>query len=176
MTPVVDMAQTPWEFDRLAELVAGNGSWRILEVGIWEGATLWHWLRIANSVTAIDDTMRAPGPGEWQVWATAMQTDLTLLHGSSLDRKTVEQARDLGPYDFVFIDADHTYPSVKADWDNYRPMVPSGGIVAFHDIVPRPEYGVHQLWQEIKAEPGSRTLEIVENSGRFNGIGVVWIP
>ncbi len=54
-------------------------------------------------------------------------------------------------------------------------MIAVGGIVAFHDITPRPDYGVHELWGEIKQEPGVRTLEIVENSGSFNGIGVVYL-
>lgn len=37
------------------------------------------------------------------------------------------------PIDLLFIDADHEYPQVKKDIENYLPLVKSGGIVGFHD-------------------------------------------
>ena len=36
-------------------------------------------------------------------------------------------------FDFVFIDADHSYEGVKGDWINYTPRVKQGGLVALHD-------------------------------------------
>lgn len=171
MKPNVDTAQTEWELDRLLEIVKAASPKRILEVGIWEGGTLWHWLQIAESVTAIDDTMRPPGQDVWQVWAQRSNTELRLLHGSSRNQSIIGQAE--GAYDFLFIDADHTYESVAADWTNYRPFVRDGGMVAFHDIVPRPDYGVDRLWDEIRAH--HRTVSIVDGNGRFNGIGVVYL-
>ena len=33
----------------------------------------------------------------------------------------------------VFIDADHQYESCKADYENWRPLVMPGGVIAFHD-------------------------------------------
>jgi len=35
--------------------------------------------------------------------------------------------------DFLFIDGDHHYESVKKDWDLYSPLLGNGSIVAFHD-------------------------------------------
>jgi Methyltransferase domain len=35
--------------------------------------------------------------------------------------------------DFLFIDADHSYDAIKADWDSWVPKVVDGGIVALHD-------------------------------------------
>lgn len=34
---------------------------------------------------------------------------------------------------FLFIDADHSYESVKKDWDDWFPKVQAGGIIALHD-------------------------------------------
>lgn len=172
--PTVDLAQTEWEFEQLLDLLIGWQPRRILEVGIWEGGTLYEWLDLGSHVTAVDDTMRPPGPGEWQKWARLSACELELLHGSSHDESIVARAAELGPYDFAFIDADHRYDAVKADWDNYRPMIEPGGLVAFHDIVPRPDYGVDRLWAEIKT--AHRTVEIVDGgSGRYNGIGIVYL-
>jgi predicted O-methyltransferase YrrM len=36
--------------------------------------------------------------------------------------------------DFVFVDANHTYPYVKADLENYKPLIKPGGVLAGHDI------------------------------------------
>ncbi len=38
--------------------------------------------------------------------------------------------------DFLFIDGDHSLPGVAQDFEMYGPFVRSGGIIAFHDIVP----------------------------------------
>ncbi len=35
--------------------------------------------------------------------------------------------------DLLFIDADHSYESVKRDWDDWFPKVRNGGVVALHD-------------------------------------------
>lgn len=37
------------------------------------------------------------------------------------------------PFNFVFIDADHTYDAVMRDFQNWSPMVRTGGWVAMHD-------------------------------------------
>ncbi|WP_019616970.1 class I SAM-dependent methyltransferase [Psychromonas ossibalaenae] len=39
-----------------------------------------------------------------------------------------------GNIDLLFIDGDHTYDGVKADWDSYSPMLQKGSVVVFHDI------------------------------------------
>lgn len=169
--------QTPWELAYMLGLLRDlPRPLSVLEIGIYEGGTLWHWLQKADLVVGVDDTMRDPGPEVWNSWAAKAGTELVLLHGSSHDPWLIEQAREHGPYGFCLIDADHTYDSVRRDWDNYRDMIRPNGIVAFHDILPRPDYGVNFLWSEIKAEPGARTMEIVEAGNTAAcGIGAVWV-
>ncbi len=175
--PDVETFQTPFELDQMLALFEKKNPARVLEVGSWQGGTLWHWLQTADRVVAVDDVMRfAP---EWIRWAADADTDLHLLLGRSQDANVVAQAEALGPYGFVLIDADHTYEAVKADWDNYGTMVEPGGLVLFHDILPRPGYGVDQVWSEVKAEVGACTVEIVETSTpddpRWGGLGVVFL-
>jgi hypothetical protein len=38
--------------------------------------------------------------------------------------------------DFLFIDADHSYEAVKADWNEWSPKVKKGGYIALHDSKP----------------------------------------
>ena len=52
------------------------------------------------------------------------------------------------PITFLWIDGDHTYEGVRADFDSWNPFVAQEGIVAFHDSLD-PRFGVHKLIKEI---------------------------
>lgn len=171
--PDIDVFQNQWELDQMVAVVERLQPSRILEVGAMYGGTLWHWLAIAPHVVVVDDEMR--NAAEWEKWADDADAQLDLLQGSSQDPALVEQVRELGPYDFIFIDADHRYEPVKADWENFRGMIAPGGVFAFHDTqhVGDPTYGVERLWGEITREPDVRWMHIVMTS--HCGIGMLWL-
>jgi predicted O-methyltransferase YrrM len=108
----------------------------------------------------------------------------TLVVGDSL--KTVPEFRRENPdiaFDLIFIDGDHSYDAVKADFLAYSPLVRAGGLVALHDIVPdhRARYGVETskssggvplFWHEL--QKSHRTEELVEDPDQDGyGIGLV---
>jgi len=176
--PEIETYQNPWELEELVRIFDYHRPAKVLEIGSWDGGTLWHWLHNSDTVLAIDVGMRRAE--DWLNWAEELGTRLLLIQSYSQDHTTVKAASVCGPYDFLFIDADHTYESVRADWDNYSPMVREGGLIALHDILPRPGYGVSILWEQIKELPGTRWMEICQNEvmpgneGRC-GIGLVWV-
>lgn len=103
--------------------------------------------------------------------------DAHLIIGPSASHETVEQAVKLGPYDLVYIDADHTEKCVRKDFEIYGPM---GRMVAFHDIAAIPwdgvkdtteKMGVPIVWNELKQ--GRVTAELVHGKPMM-GIGVLW--
>ena len=54
-------------------------------------------------------------------------------------------------YDCIFIDADHTYEGVKADYENALKCVNKNGFLIFHDIGNMGDgVGVGKFWEEIK--------------------------
>ena len=171
--PEVDVFQNLWELDQMLAVVNRLEPSRVLEVGTMWGGTLWHWLQFGGTVVSVDDEMRRAS--DWEQWADEAGADLVLLQGMSQDPALIEQARDLGPYDFIFIDADHRYEAVRADWENYRGMIAPGGIFAFHDTqhAGDPTYGVEQLWGEITREADVRWLHIVMTN--HCGIGMLWL-
>jgi predicted O-methyltransferase YrrM len=102
-----------------------------------------------------------------------------LVRDDSHKPTTLDQVREIlseQMIDLLFIDADHSYEGVKADFEMYSPLVRPGGIVAFHDIAndPNPTYGVHKFWGEIKNKYHHQ--EIIDDQNRIGyGIGVVFL-
>ncbi len=87
------------------------------------------------------------------------------------------------PFDLVFIDGDHTYDGVKADWEAYGQL---GKVVVFDDIAQDTDavkhtagevlsYGVSQLWHELEAGALFWDTETIVAPPSRNGKGVlVW--
>ena len=84
------------------------------------------------------------------------------------DSKEVCKTWDKGEIKLLFIDGDHSYEGVKADWENYGPMCK---VVGFHDIDNKNEPGCVRLWNELKAQ--HRFLEIIDKPGEL-GIGIIF--
>lgn len=83
--------------------------------------------------------------------------------------RTFADAR--GPYDFLFIDAGHLLLDVGADHGDYGAMVRPGGIIAFHDALPRegyPELGVCAYLDELRKHG-------VEVHTIGKEVGIAWI-
>ena len=75
--------------------------------------------------------------------------NLKILRGVSWEM--AEQVDD-GSLDFIFIDADHGYKSVKKDILAWAPKVKKGGLISGHDInLPGVYQAVQELIQDSKA-------------------------
>jgi predicted O-methyltransferase YrrM len=119
-----------------------TGRTRVAEIGVWHGVTTCV-LRRAMDATgllyAIDpyhvgrlgvsfqrliarrEVGRVPGGRvEW-------------LRMTGADAARYLAANDPAPVDFVFIDGDHSFEGLQADWEGWSPLVAVGGLVALHD-------------------------------------------
>lgn len=173
-------AQKP---DELADLVALlDRPRRLLEIGTHTGGTLWLWSQIADDealILSVDDRSY----GQLRRPALRPRQTLAYLEADSHDPKTrswVEQT--LGyrhQLDFLFIDGDHSYDGVKADFEDYSPLVRPGGIVALHDVVNHPAQTgceVHELWLELREDDRYPVRELIRPPDTWGGIGVVVMP
>lgn len=119
------------------------------------------------------------GPWKIPLWkaAAAPGQTLRLLTSDSHAPKTLKLVTSLlagRKADLIFIDGDHSYSGVKADFETYSPLLAPGGLAAFHDINPGPEIytgGVPRYWAELS---GGRGKEFVAGApGDSFGIGAL---
>lgn len=184
---MTQMLQVEKEIDGFADIVAESGALSYLEIGSKFGGSL---ERVARRLPEGSRVVAVDLPNGTRAWSESrvalggvMSCLNTLGHethmiwGDSTDPKIIEQVRKLGPFDAIFIDANHTLPYVEKDWSNYGPM---GKIVAFHDIAwhRAPEWvgtriDVPQFWDRVKHDFRHVELKYCE-TGKNNGIGVLW--
>lgn len=111
----------------------------ICEIGCYEGKTS---VALALNTTGMVYSIDPFFPGrlgicytEWVArihrWREGVR-NLVFLKGLSVE---VGPTFDL-PIDFLFIDADHSYEAIKADWKEWFPKLRRNGFVALHDAKP----------------------------------------
>ncbi|NJE12854.1 class I SAM-dependent methyltransferase [Thermococcus sp. LS2] len=160
----------------------------VLEIGTANGGTLFLFSRVVPedaTLISVDLPGGRFGGGypNWKVplyKAFALPTqDIHLIRANSHDPETLETIEEIlngRKVDFLFIDGDHSYEGVKADFEMYSPLVADGGIIAFHDIVPGPQEnvgGVPKFWKEIKNKYPYQ--EIVKDwNQEWGGIGIIF--
>ena len=186
----IEPRQNAVEIERLYEAICELSPKRVLEIGTARGGTLYLWTQATQDDATIV-SVDLPG-GEfggaypacripfYKAFARPGQK-LHLLRRDSHQLQTLQEVRELfgnQQVDFVFIDGDHTYEGVKSDFVQYGPLVRPGGLIAFHDILPRPDLPdiqVDQFWKEIRNKYDSTEFIGPEESGRKIGIGLISI-
>lgn len=192
--------RTGWRGVQLGRLALRAGAWQkasevvpffamigrpscVIEIGAGQGGMLAGFCAAATDDATIvsvdvgglpDEELRRharPGPSQ----------HLHLIRGSSHDAsvRQVVAAALPGPADLLFIDGDHTYAGVKADFIDYGAFVRAGGIIALHDILPHsnsPECEVDTFWRELTGTKRGIVAPREQHprlGGIWGGIGVV---
>ncbi len=186
----IEPRQNSVEIEELYKIICDLSPSIILEIGTARGGTLYLWTQAAT-VDAVIVSVDLPG-GEfggayplcrvpfYKSFAKQGQ-QIHLLRKDSHDVQTIKEVEGLfgnRPVDFAFIDGDHTYEGVKADFLNYGNLVRPGGIIAFHDILPTsefPDIQVFRFWQEIKDKFNTKELIGPGGSGKKVGIGLIFV-
>jgi cephalosporin hydroxylase len=188
IAPGIKPVQSPVEYLALLRIYRRLKPKNVVEIGSFKGGTLYYWLKYAQPkarVISID-----LGPAKWNekdkgfdrnIWNRWVPKGVSLftITGNSKDPVIIAQVKRICPIiDFLFIDGGHKYETVQADFENYGAIVRKGGIIALHDIIEnegKPQYGVHQLYAEIKAD-GYKTKDLITKPGQSGmGIGVIFL-
>lgn len=187
MGQALTLLQVEAEIDGFAQILKREGVRSYLEIGSKFGESL---ARVAKTLPVGSRVVSVDLPKGTKAWPESERAlkgniaklqadgyDAHLIWGDSTHRAVIDQVAALGPYDAIFIDANHTLPFLENDWANYGRM---GRIVAFHDINwhRAPEWvgvriDVPEFWDRIKADYRHEEFRLCP-TGKNNGIGVLW--
>jgi len=186
---VIKPLQVRGEIERLLQILHHARAKTVLEIGTATGGTLFLFSRHAVEdavIVSVDLRGGRFGNGYPLVKAPLYRSfarrsqKIVLIRGNSHLEETHRKTREAlmqRPVDFLFIDGDHTYGGVRADFEMYSKLVSPGGIIAFHDIAAHVhETGceVSRYWSEVKHQ--YRHEEIIENPSQgWAGIGVLYV-
>jgi cephalosporin hydroxylase len=184
----INPMQVRSEIVALCDEVARMKPATVLEIGTAKGGTLFLWGQLAapdGHLISVDLPFGQFGGGYppfkvplYRSFARADQR-IDLIRGDSHDPKTFGRIKDALAgrlVDFLFIDGDHSFDGVSADYEMYRPLLSPDGLIAFHDIVdgaPDAVGEVPRFWQQLKSREQGRLeiLEFVEN-WKQGGLGI----
>ena len=169
----------------------------VMEIGSESGGTFYLWCQIA-AMGGLKISLDKPD-GESGSWlykepeALAKRTALfqsfaprvKVVTGDSHDPSVKQFISDLlrgDKLDFLFIDGDHSYEGVRADYEMYKEFVGEDGVIAFHDIQ---HLGPRALWKELTSghpvcveSNRSRdgfTFNEFNSHQRWAGIGIIQV-
>ena len=176
------------EFLEFMKLIAPVQPSRVCEIGSFKGGTGFLLSRVLpqNAILVLLDLEYGPPRrAALRSMARGNQQVFTLIGDSHRIEMRDEVSRKCGGdlLDVLFIDGDHSYEGVSRDLEIYAPLVRSGGVIAFHDIVPLKSGGdsttanpgnVPKFWEELKIRFPNRTHEFIRDREQSGcGIGVI---
>ncbi len=161
-------------FQELSELVKLADGKDVLEVGSFRGLSAWCMAHVAKSIVCVD-TFKANTAGQvqWQNYTTLEEFDRNLAEFDNVTRipMTSESANNAltadASYDFIFLDAMHTYESVKEDIARWWRRLNPGGALALHDYAHDHFPGVQQAVDDVfgpETEQRVVTLRVIRKA------------
>jgi len=185
------MVQIPEEITALVDILRDRQLRNVMEIGSESGGTFYLWCRL-TAIAGLKISVDLPtgDSGSWKYAGAAALAERTrqfkrwsgnvhVVTGDSHEQRIRCEVADIlhgEKLDFLFIDGDHSYEGVKADYEDYRDFVRPGGLIAFHDIKGT-EYhrarGCHvdRFWDELQIPK----QEIRGGEQCWGGIGIITV-
>ena len=127
----------------LFEYVRVTNAKTAMETGTFRGASALH---LASGAPEIRVLTVDVDPGAKNIVDALARPNIDAVVARSVD--IVEYVKEkYAPLDVLFLDSDHTYETVSAEWKTYRPLLKVGGAAFFDDIHMNP--GMDRFWNEI---------------------------
>lgn len=159
---------SPAERGALARHAAGRR--QLVEIGVWHGVST----VILRRAMAPEGVLYAVDPFPPGRLGTSFQERIAHREVGRVARGRVRWIRQTGAEgaaaaraaglagaDFVFIDGDHSFAGIAADWAAWGPLVVPGGVVALHD-------SRSSATRDLSGAGSARfTRERVQRDGRF---------
>jgi hypothetical protein len=176
------LMQSPWELTdfifalKKHETNTGNKLNSFLEVGFAAGAINSIINKFFNFKNIVGLDLFSSSLNSANLIGNMFHKNLSLICGNTRSDYVKDIANKLGPYDLIFIDADHTYEGVKMDFNNYLPMLSAGGVIGFHDVECPDWTGINKFWNELESTNKYNMQKFVKKGFSLQyGIGMLTV-
>jgi hypothetical protein len=153
-----------------------RGRKRLAEIGVWHAVTtrlLCEHMAPDGVVLAIDPYR--PGPFGFNTQRVIARHNLTgippervrWLRMTGVEAAGAAETAALDGIEFLFIDGDHTYQGLRADWEAWSPLLVPGGCVALHDSCSSRDVHIDDAGSVIY------TRDVIVKDSRFEVVEVV---
>jgi predicted O-methyltransferase YrrM len=140
-----------------------EGAHRIVQIGVAEGGSAWHARRTMHpdgTLHLIDTYPKVAGVNLSSTIARRLVDSVPRGEVDWMRARSDEVVRGWSlPIDFLFIDGDHSYEAVRADWDDWHGHVRPNGLVAFHDAL------LDASWMDASFGSARFVAELIEGAG-----------
>lgn len=146
----------------------------VVEIGTWRGYSAQNWLKAFNP----DIVISIESDHETFINLPKMDKRIVVIEGESqslLVKEAVDQLLHDRPIDFLFIDGDHHYETVKADFLYYSLMVRKGGAIVLHDVTieSHPDVEVNEWWRNCLVMLDGIEVETMKIESDGTGFGII---
>lgn len=170
--------QKPMELFHYLRFLRSRRIVRCMEIGtLWGGTLFAHSAATAPhghliAVDAFPHESAEAMTSRYQLLARPTQRVTCVWRDSHASETAAEVASALAgePLDLLFLDGDHSLEGATRDYEQYGPMVRSGGVIAFHDIASPRGDGVRALWRSLRDR--HETVEFVDRRHAPHGLGI----
>lgn len=171
----IQQIQEEWEWLINQTVNKNDTRGNILEIGCYDGGSTFYLSQFANNMVTIDNN----DPCRFNPESIPAWNSYKYVAGDSHHPNQIEHFSDF-IWDFAFIDGDHSYEGVKADFYNILPHLKKGTPVAFHDIAISDFHHTHgcyvgEFWRDLKEEFNATKFEEFQTNSDWAGIGICWI-
>jgi predicted O-methyltransferase YrrM len=167
--------QNPLELRQWLARVAAARPRTVVEIGTGAGGMFYALAQLAHEQATLV-SIDVPGGGYGGGHSTVIDPVLRAFAGPEQrieiirdrsfhysTRSDLMRILDGKAIDLLFIDGDHSYGGVRADFEMYAPLCAPDGIIALHDICVTPEnsgrgFDVGIYWRELAATRAAETI------------------
>jgi len=171
------LMQSPWELAdfifalKKHEIDSGRKMRRFLEVGFSSGQNNSILNKFFNFDHIVGLDLFSSNTNGSTLQGNMQNKNLVLITGDSTSDRVINLTGNMGPYDLIFIDANHEYEYVKKDFENFKEFLEEGGVVAFHDVDCPDWMGINKFWKELE-DAGKYNMQTFVKRGHFLQYGI----
>lgn len=131
----LEVLQVTSELEQMRRLYQKKNPKRVLEIGCWDGGTLREWLTHGYPEVVVAVDLEHTNRDAYESWRQP-NTALHVYTGASQLPEQQQAINRHAPYDWAFIDGDHSDHGVRTDFETVLVCMRAGGLILLHDVTP----------------------------------------